>query len=551
MTALPAQYNQFIQNNKANWVNNVPDLLGKPALVAYTSLNGDLSDTLGWQLFIVLDEAEIISSVINGLVVILIVLFAVTVICILYTLWAVHFISPPISAVSNALTSLSQGDLNFDRSASGWRVFSGQQEEIGTLKRSLEEMVVYLQEMAAIAEQIAEGNLTVKVTPRSEKDQLGISFQNMVESLRDVVMQVSKNAQDVSHASTNLASSSLQAETATSQIAKTIQQVSQGVAQQTDSVTRTVKSVDHVSQAIEQVAAGTLEQSQAASKASEMTQQLSVYIHQVAENAHAVQQHCSESTSSVQKGSDTVHDTIQGMMAIQQKVQFSGEKVQEMGTRSQQIGTILETIQDIASQTNLLALNAAIEAARAGEHGKGFAVVADEVRKLAERSSNATGEISRIIDDIQKTVNEAVTAMQEGSKEVKSGVDRAKDAGSALNEILEATQTVSQQTQQTVTVTQEMDRSARQLVDAVNSMTTVIQNNSQTTQQIADEARHVAKEVDNIASVSEENSAAVEEVSASAEEMSAQVQESNSAAQSLASMAQALQEVVAKFTYQE
>jgi methyl-accepting chemotaxis protein len=235
------------------------------------------------------------------------------------------------------------------------------------------------------------------------------------------------------------------------------------------------------------------------------------------------------------------------MGAIKTKVDLSAEKVHEMGQRSDQIGIIVETISDIASQTNLLALNAAIEAARAGEHGKGFAVVADEVRKLAERSSVATKEIGGLIKGIQKTVLEAVTAMNEGAAEVESGVNLAGQAGHALKDILKSVEGVNQQVGQIATAAKHMNTLSNDLVSAVDSVSAVVEENTAATEQMAAGSNEVTQAIENIASVSEENSAAAEEVSASAEEMSAQVEEMSASAESLAGMAEALHEIVAQF----
>jgi methyl-accepting chemotaxis protein len=195
----------------------------------------------------------------------------------------------------------------------------------------------------------------------------------------------------------------------------------------------------------------------------------------------------------------------------------------------------------------LLALNAAIEAARAGEHGKGFAVVADEVRKLAERSSLATKEIGGLIKGIQKTVAEAVTAMDEGGKEVENGVRLANESGHALGAILKAAESVYRQAEEAGKGTAQMSTASNQLVTAVDGVSVVVEENMAATEEMAAGASEVTRAIENIAAVAEENSAAIEEVSAAAQEMSAQVDEVTTSAEMLSRMAHSLKEAVSQF----
>jgi len=456
-------------------------------------------------------------------------------------------IIPPLKLVNTALQTLMLGSTVFVVDEKTRNGLIHRKDEFGELSRSVIGTRRYFTEMANAAEAISKKDLALKIQPKSPDDKLGTTLAYMVQSLNTTISDVAGATLRVQEASQQLASASDQSSQATNQIATTIQQIAKGTTQQSEAVNRTASSVEQMGRAIEGVAKGAEEQAAATSKAFNLTNQLSKDINNVAGNIREMVEGSTAAADAARRGSATVNQTLTGMQSIKMAVDLSAQKVQEMGTRSDEIGNIVTTIEDIASQTNLLALNAAIEAARAGEAGKGFAVVADEVRKLAERSSTSTKEIADLIRNIQQSVSQAVAAMEKGSKEVENGVTLANQSGAALQEILTTNENVNLRAQEAARGAESMASSASELVVAVDTVSAVVEENTAATKQMADGSAEVTQAIENIASVSEENSAAVEEVSASTEEMTAQVQEVSISAKDLSNLAIELEDIVKQF----
>jgi methyl-accepting chemotaxis protein len=505
-------------------------------------------ERMGWALLMeqevieAFEESDQLRTVFIFVVIGLVTLAAVAAIFISNSL------AKPILLVAEVAKRLSIGDARLvGVSREAMNKSALRKDEIGVLNRSLNDTIGYFEEMAEVSETISSNDLRSIVQPKSNEDILGHSFVKMIGNLRQIIQDIQTNSADVNHASNQLSSVAEQSGQAANQVATTVQQVASGTTEQASSANRTASAVEEVARAVDGVARGAQEQAAAIGKAAEVTSEISKSIEQVVTNVRVASEQANNASSLAQDGADVVRETVSGMTAIQNKVGASSKAVEEMGQRSQEIGAIVSTIEEIASQTNLLALNAAIEAARAGEHGKGFAVVADEVRQLAERSSRATKEIADLISGIQKTVAGAVEAMAEGQNEVSKGMAKAGEAGDALSRILTAGEQVAIEASQAMQAAELMRAASNELVSAVDAVSAVIEENTAAAEEMSASTNEVTVAIENIASVAEENSAAVEEVSASAEEMSAQAEEVAASAQSLSEMAKDLQEIISQF----
>jgi methyl-accepting chemotaxis protein len=248
------------------------------------------------------------------------------------------------------------------------------------------------------------------------------------------------------------------------------------------------------------------------------------------------------------EGVRAVEECVAGMAEIKAVVGDAAAKVHSLGRLGDRIGAVVDTIDDIAEQTNLLALNAAIEAARAGEHGKGFAVVADEVRKLAERSSGETRQIGALVAQVQSGTREAVAAINTGAARVEDGASMADQAGRALREILEAVELTVSQVAEIATSARTMADSARGVTEAMTEISAIVVQNTSATEEMAAQTGAVSAAIGAIAMVAEHQTEATAEVRMTTDAMSEGVEHMTAQALELERTAEQLRALVARFT---
>ncbi len=399
---------------------------------------------------------------------------------------------------------LAEGDLSVELAVTS-------RDEIGRLQRSMLKMLEYLRETAEAADKIAAGDMSVKVVPRSTRDRFGIALRNMLENLlrlvqsqeeRDTlqssIMKLLDEVADVAEG--DLTGQAEVTADATGAIADAFNYMIdelRGIVRQVKDTAQAVNlSTGDIRSTTDKLNEGSQMQARQIAETSTAVEKIAASIHEVSNSARASAEVATGALSTAQNGARAVQNNIAAMSRIRSQVQETAKRIKKLGERSQEIDEIVQIIDELADRTSILALNASLKAAAAGEAGRGFVVVAEEVERLAERSTQATQRIAGLTRTIQLETKDVVASMEDTIREVVDGSKLANEAGNALQEI----ETVSTDLAKLIqNISQTARRQAVGSEDIARSMTGI----SEITTLVAEESRHTAVSVKSLVSLTE------------------------------------------------
>lgn len=363
-----------------------------------------------------------------------------------------RWIFTPLSSVKQKLNRATEGDIE-------QQIKVNSDDEIGTFLKSIQQLIDYIRTFAGASAQVAEGDLRVAISPRSDRDQLGFAYQKMIGRLESILGQLRAIANKLSQAS---------------------HEITEASAEVSGSARKQVDRVGQMSAAIEQMVATISETSRNTGQATTVSEQAS---------------------RTATAGAEVVGRTIMGMQQIASKVSESAKSIGQLSASAGEISRIIEVIRDIADQTNLLALNAAIEAARAGEQGRGFAVVADEVRKLAEKTGQAATQIVGMVKEIQTQTSSAVESMESSVDQVRVGTELADKAGESLNGIVKLVEQVSEMIRQISTAAAEQNVAAEEISRNVDQFSSSTRDTAAGAEQSTETAKELGQQAEELVTI--------------------------------------------------
>lgn len=315
-----------------------------------------------------------------------------------------------------------------------------------------------LRKLVKATKEVSAGDLTknVDITSKDELGEVAQTFNAMVDSLKSIVGHIGDSSDHLASASEQMSAHSRQTEQSTSTTAEKIAHIADGSQRQMESAEETARAMEEISSGVQRVAESSAEVSEASL----------------------------QTTREAQNGREKLENVLQQMNTIKASVHEGVTEIKKLNVHSDEIGQIISVITQISEQTNLLALNAAIEAARAGEHGKGFAVVADEVRKLAEESKESAGQVALLIKAIQKATAYSAAIIEKNESEVEDGIQLTADAAQAFEEILQSIEAVTSQIQEVSATAEEMSASSEEVTASVEEMADIARKSAQATEDV-------------------------------------------------------------------
>ncbi len=452
-------------------------------------------------------------------------------------------ISVPINKTLGIINKLAAGELNH-------RLNINQQDEIGKMSLAIDHFCDKLNKFSNSMLKVSEGDLSFNEELLSNQDQLTPSFNKIINTLRSLIEETNKLTNAATEGNLNERADTSgykggykdlliginqmldsvilpiqdsnrllsimsegdfrikfekqykgQHQLILDNIKNLKNSLSYIINEVVESINATASASSQISASTEEMASGAHEQSAQASEVTGAIAQMTQTILDTTKNANKAAETAKKAGTIAKEGGKVVRGTVDGMKKIAEVVNEASVTVENLGKSSDEIGNIIQVINDIADQTNLLALNAAIEAARAGEQGRGFAVVADEVRKLAERTSKATKEIAEMIKQIQKETADAVVSMKLGTSEVEKGRTLADKAGKSLEDIITGSSEVVDIATQVAAASEEQSSASEIISTNIESINNVSQEFASGIQQVARAAEDLNRLTDNLQSL--------------------------------------------------